>query len=99
MSPSGSSTSTKSPWSREAGRICSRPEIFFRKLHPGGIQVAAWLRTPSMDGPNPLESDAGGAATHSKVAGLKKGISRRVFLHRGTLVAGVAAAVTTVPGL
>ncbi len=43
--------------------------------------------------------DADGDATHGKVAGLRNGISRRVFLHRGSIVAGVAAAVTTVPGL
>jgi len=42
---------------------------------------------------------AGGDATFAKVAGLRKGISRRVFLHRGSLAAGVAAAVATVPGL
>jgi len=42
---------------------------------------------------------AGGDATFPKVTGLRKGISRRVFLHRGSLAAGVAAVVATVPGL
>ena len=34
-----------------------------------------------------------------KAPGLRKGISRRVFLYRGSIVAGVGAAVATVPGL
>jgi hypothetical protein len=32
-------------------------------------------------------------------SGLRTGISRRVFLRRGSMVAGVAAAFATVPGL
>jgi hypothetical protein len=35
----------------------------------------------------------------ARTAGLRKGISRRVFLYRGSIAAGVGAAVATVPGL
>jgi hypothetical protein len=38
-------------------------------------------------------------ASRGQLAGLRKGISRRVFLRRGSMVAGAAAAFATVPGL
>ena len=41
----------------------------------------------------------GGDVPVAKSPGLRKGISRRVFLYRGSIVAGVGAAVATVPGL
>jgi hypothetical protein len=40
-----------------------------------------------------------GTAPGPKSPGLRKGISRRVFLYRGSVVAGLGAAVATVPGL
>jgi hypothetical protein len=45
------------------------------------------------------EGAADGVKPADKAPGLRKGISRRVFLYRGSLVAGVGAAVATVPGL
>jgi putative intracellular protease/amidase len=38
-------------------------------------------------------------ASFGKFMGLRSGISRRMFLGRGSMIAGVAAAVATVPGL
>jgi hypothetical protein len=43
--------------------------------------------------------DRGLEPSAGKVPGLREGISRRVFLVRGSLVAGAAAAVSSVPGL
>jgi hypothetical protein len=43
------------------------------------------------------DEDAGGS--FGKFMGLRSGISRRMFLGRGSMIAGVAAAVATVPGL
>jgi hypothetical protein len=44
-------------------------------------------------------SSPDGDGSIGKRAGLRRGISRRVFLGRGSVIAGVAAAVATVPGL
>jgi hypothetical protein len=47
----------------------------------------------------PVDEHSDDEGSFSKFAGLRSGISRRVFLGRGSLVAGLAAAVATVPGL
>jgi hypothetical protein len=69
-----------------------------RPLRRGIVDGGSGEVTPSRDGgarePSPDED-----ASVGRRAGLRRGISRRVFLGRGSVIAGVAAAVATVPGL
>ena len=46
-----------------------------------------------------VDTPDGDDSALSRFMGLRNGISRRMFLGRGSVVAGVAAAVATVPGL
>jgi hypothetical protein len=46
-----------------------------------------------------VDTPEGDDTALSRFVGLRNGISRRMFLGRGSVVAGVAAAVATVPGL
>jgi hypothetical protein len=78
------------------------------KIDPDRIRTPPQLRrtvvdtelTPSEPGepsPLPLRDDA--QLEFGRFSGLRSGISRRVFLRRGSMVAGVAAAFATMPGL
>jgi hypothetical protein len=60
----------------------------------GGSGEATFQTSEAGNEPTP---DGDGSV--GKRAGLRRGISRRVFLGRGSVIAGVAAAVATVPGL
>jgi hypothetical protein len=46
-----------------------------------------------------MDTPDGDDAAQNRFVGLRNGISRRMFLGRGSVVAGVAAAIATVPGL
>jgi hypothetical protein len=45
------------------------------------------------------QGKADGDSSLGKFFGLRNGISRRMFLHRGSVAAGIAAVVATVPGV